>query len=157
MRLIVVDAHPSTRERIAPAFAGSSEFQIVAFCPDANATFLMADLLEPDVFLIDPLQLHSDGYAVIRTLRICVPGAAVVAFTYPSTTRAVLEAFRSGAQGFVLKTDPIDSLFEALRAVFRGGYHLSEAALVEMRREFLPDAFEDQPSTYLTATDRALN
>ena len=63
VRLIVVDAHPSSRERIAAAFADSSEFKIVAFCPDAAAAFLMADLLEPDLFLVDPVLLDSDGYA----------------------------------------------------------------------------------------------
>jgi DNA-binding NarL/FixJ family response regulator len=144
MRLVVLDAHPSTRERIKKIFAGSREFEILAVCPDTRSAFVMADSLDPDIFLVDPVLLDADGYAVIRTLRICLPDCAVVAFTHRSSTRAVLKAFQSGAHAFVLKSDPAEALLAALRAVFCGECHISEVSLADLRRELVPET-DDEP------------
>jgi DNA-binding NarL/FixJ family response regulator len=143
MRLVVLDAHRQSRERIKALFGRTREFEILAFCPDARSAFVMADTVDPDVFLVDPVLLEADGYAVIRSLRICVPECAIVAFTNPASTQAVLKAFRAGAHAFVLKTDPAESIFEALRAVVRGECHVSQASLEELRRELDPDGEEE--------------
>jgi DNA-binding NarL/FixJ family response regulator len=156
MRLVVVDAHPWSRDRLKAVLGNLGEIEVLAFCADARSAFVLADALEPDVFLIDPVLMDADGYAVIRALRTCVPACAVVAFTDVSSTRAVLNAFGSGAQAFVLKTDPTDVLLEALRAVFRGEYLVSETSLADLRRELLPDGQVDQ-SPSADRSDRHLN
>ena len=139
MRIVILDANPLMRERMKAIFGLSREFEVLAICPDTRSAFVMADSLDPDVFLVDPVLLDADGYAVIQALRICRPDCAVVVFTHRSSTDAVLKAIFSGAHGFVLKSDPSDALLEALRAAFQGQCHVSETSLADLRRELLPE------------------
>jgi DNA-binding NarL/FixJ family response regulator len=145
MRVVVVDAHPSERERIENLLSRSREFRVVGLCPDARSAFLMADTLAPDIFLVDPM-LRAGGYAVIQILRVCLPRCSVVALADPSSNLAVLRAFHQGAQAFVLKTDPSECLLEALRAASRGSCYISDASLVELRRESPLDTGTDAES-----------
>jgi DNA-binding NarL/FixJ family response regulator len=83
-------------------------------------------------------------------------GLRGVAFTFTSSTHAVLSAFGSGARAFVLKRDPPDVLVEALRAASRGEYHLSEISLAALRRELLPEVQVD-PLPRLAGSEPLLN
>jgi two-component system, NarL family, nitrate/nitrite response regulator NarL len=135
----------------------SREFQVVAVCPDARSAFLMADTLEPDIFVVDPVLPDANGLDVIQTLRICLPTCAVVAFSHPCSNEAVLRAFRNGARAFVLKGDPSESLIHALRAVSVGSCFISEVTLASLRKELMPEVEEDPETKLLAAGNPTLH
>jgi DNA-binding NarL/FixJ family response regulator len=157
MRVVVVDADPSECERIGYLLLHSREFQIVAVCTDARSAFLMADTLEPDIFVVDPVLPDAIGQDVIQTLRMCLPSCAVVAFSHPCSNEAVLRAFRNGARAFVLKGDPSESLIQALRAVSVGSCFISEVTLASLRKELMPEVEEDLGTKVLARSNPTLH
>jgi two-component system, NarL family, nitrate/nitrite response regulator NarL len=130
MRIAIVHALPIAREGIKCILAASNEFRVVGECSRGRSALILAGLLAPDVFLIDPGGLRFDSRFLIRILLRCLPGTAVIAFA-ASSGPPVMDAFQAGARGVLLRSDDAQELFEALRAVGSGGWYVSRRACAE--------------------------
>jgi len=93
-----------------------------------------AQATHPDVVLMDIRMPALDGIEATRRLLARQPGSTVVMLTTFDLDEYVVEAFRAGASGFVLKTAPPAQLVAAIRTVVLGDAllaPLSTRALLE--------------------------
>ena len=123
-RVGIVDDHPVVR-------AGT--VATLAACPDLSVAWAVGGAEEardrtrddpPDVVLLD-LRLGSDlAIHLIRELRRDGRARVLVlsAFAQPAYVAAALEA---GAAGYVLKSEPVESLAQHIRVVADGGLAIS--------------------------------
>jgi DNA-binding NarL/FixJ family response regulator len=77
-------------------------------------------VLKPDVALVDILLPLLNGIAATRRLRNLTPATKVVIVTAHYDPQYVVEAFRAGATGFVLKSCAFSELVIAIRRVLAG-------------------------------------
>ncbi len=112
------------------------------------------DLLVTDISLAETdspeaASSRADGPRLLRRARaegLLGPGAKAEALvlTAEDSRGAVREAFRLGAAGYVLKSDPIEEIEAAVKAVLRGERVLSQA---------LPEYWRDEAVAARSATD----
>jgi NarL family two-component system response regulator LiaR len=81
---------------------------------------------QPDVVLLDVDTLHPGGLQTVVHIRELCPAAKIVMLSNSEQERLVLDAFRAGAQGHLVKgkSKPLE-VVEAIRAVSRGESILS--------------------------------
>jgi DNA-binding NarL/FixJ family response regulator len=124
MRIVVVAGEPIVRAGIRAAIEPSGDLVLVAESADARTGFSAIDAEKPDVVVMDVVLNGMNGIAATREVKRRAPETHVILLSAIANEREAGEAFAAGADGFVLKTQPIDTLLEAFRTVGRGGPYL---------------------------------
>jgi two-component system, NarL family, response regulator NreC len=144
MRILVLDPQPVIREGLQARLDSFGVFHVVGTYGNARTAVSLCTKLAADIVVMDPDVVGGDGASVIRDLRRQRPEAAVVVFTSRICWRDLGRARIAGAAGFVLKTDPLSTLTEAMHAVLRGETYLSPRLPSELRENIdsAPDALD---------------
>lgn len=140
IRVGVVDDHAVVRDGTAALLEREPDFDVVGVAESLeSATSLVA--LKPDVLVVDIRLGQENGLDLLRR-KSASGGPAIViltSFDYPQFVEA---AFRLGAAGYVLKTDPFERLVDAIRQVAAGGVAYSVRPLPAADRPLSPREIE---------------
>ncbi len=123
-RILIADDHAMFREALRTILP-RDEFEIVAEASDGHEAVRQAERNPPDIALVDVAMPGLNGVEATRELLRVAPRCSVVVLTMHRDNGYVAEALRAGASGYVLKTQPIAELIQAMREVARGEVYLS--------------------------------
>lgn len=126
-RIIIVDDHPLFREGIKTIIARSGQFEIVAEAGTGREGFEKFTELKPDLVLLDISLPDESGMEVARKIRHQSPKTRIIILSMHSKIDYIVEAFQSGATGYVVKESAADRLDHALNAVAAGEYFLDSS------------------------------
>ena len=84
-----------------------------------------AQLLAPDVVLMDVRMPDLDGVEASRRIAAASPGVAVLVLTMHDDDETVFAALRAGARGYLLKGAEQDEIRRAIHAVVGRGDDLA--------------------------------
>ncbi|MFD8049803.1 response regulator transcription factor [Streptomyces chartreusis] len=152
IRVMVVDDHPMWRDAVARDLSESG-FDVVATAGDGDQAVRRAKAATPDVLVLDLNLPAKPGVQVCKELVGHNPALRVLVLSASGEHADVLEAVKSGATGYLLKSASTEELIDAVRRtavgdpVFTPG--LAGLVLGEYRRlasEPVPAAQDaDQP------------
>jgi DNA-binding NarL/FixJ family response regulator len=131
---LLVDDQALVRGGLRLIIEAEPDMQVVGEAADGVAAVAQAQATHPDVVLMDIRMPALDGIEATRRLLARQPGSTVVMLTTFDLDEYVVEAFRAGASGFVLKSAPPAQLVAAIRTVVLGDAllaPLSTRALLE--------------------------
>ncbi|MER7915102.1 MULTISPECIES: response regulator transcription factor [unclassified Streptomyces] len=137
VRVMVVDDHPMWRDAVARDL-GESGFEVVATAGDGEQAVRRAKAAAPDVLVLDLNLPAKPGVQVCKELVAHNPALRVLVLSASGEHADVLEAVKSGATGYLLKSASTGELLDAVRrtavgdAVFTPG--LAGLVLGEYRR-----------------------
>lgn len=123
-RILIADDHEIVRAGVRNLIESGGH----ACCGEASSgreAVKMAGELQPDVAIIDVTMPELNGIeAAKQILKLC-PDTKVLVFTVHDAEQVVMEIFRSGAHGYVLKSDAGRQLLEAIACVLGGKHYFS--------------------------------
>jgi DNA-binding NarL/FixJ family response regulator len=125
MRVVLVDDHPVFVESLSIALPASSGFVVVGAASCARETYCLVEVRRPDLLVVDLLLPDTDGVSLVRELRRRRWSVPVLILTRSGHGHFVRDAFRAGANGYVLKHQPLAEVIEAMESVVRGERYLS--------------------------------
>ncbi|MFF4405573.1 response regulator [Streptomyces sp. NPDC001262] len=137
VKVMVVDDHPMWRDAVARDLAAAG-YEIVATAGDGPQAVRRAKAAAPDVLVLDLNLPGLPGVAVCKELVGENPALRVLVLSASGEHADVLEAVKSGATGYLLKSASTEELLDAVRrtstgdAVFTPG--LAGLVLGEYRR-----------------------
>jgi DNA-binding NarL/FixJ family response regulator len=126
-RIIIIDDHPLFREGIKTIIARSGQFEIVAESGNGRDGFEKITQLKPDLVLLDISLPDESGMEVARRIRYQLPKTRIIILSMHSRIDYIVEAFQSGATGYVVKESAAERLGQALNAVAAGEYFLDSS------------------------------
>jgi two-component system response regulator NreC len=126
MRIGLVSEEPVFRLGFRALIEQTDDLVIVAEVTDARSGLPVIIGVEPDVIAVEVDLPGVSGIDATRALHRRLPDARILLLAGWPRHRDLLDGFVAGALGFVLKTDPIDSLREAIRTVGEGRRYVSE-------------------------------
>lgn len=88
--------------------------------------------LTPDVIVLDLMLGDADGLALIKDLLTHDPAARILVFTLQSEAIYAARCLRAGARGFVMKQEPVTTLYAAVHTLAQGGLHFSPSVTQEV-------------------------
>jgi len=121
MRIVVVAGEPIVRAGVKAALQSSGDLEVVADRADARSGFVVIDAEKPDLVVMDVALCGMNGITATREIKRRQPDTRVVLLSAEACERNVVEGFAAGADGFVLKSEPIEDLLRAFRIVGQGG------------------------------------
>ena len=103
-----------------------------------------AEELQPDVAILDVTMPELNGIeAAKQVLKLC-PKTKVLVFTVHDAEQVVVEIFRTGAHGYILKSDAGRQLLDAVKTALEGKHYfssqVSEVIFDSMKNGNLPHA-----------------
>lgn len=151
IRVMVVDDHPMWRDAVARDLSEAG-LDVVATAGDGEQAVRRAAAASPDVLVLDLNLPLKPGVQVCKELVGADPRLRVLVLSASGEHADVLEAVKSGATGYLLKSASTEELIDAVRRtsvgdpVFTPG--LAGLVLGEYRRlatEPVPAAGADEP------------
>lgn len=111
----MVDNNAALRELFAHLLNKQSGIRCRQQFPSAEAVLnALAEERPPDVILMDVHLGGQSGLSAIRPIKKLAPGVLVMILTMFSNIHYEMEAFESGASGFLLKSYELDEIAEAI-------------------------------------------
>jgi len=104
------------------------DIEVIAEAADGGQAIDEALQARPDVVLMDIRMPALDGIQATRQLIPQLPATRVVMLTTFDLDDYIVDAFRAGASGFLLKTAPPQQLVAAVRTVHAGDALLAPAS-----------------------------
>lgn len=117
-RVLIADDHALVAEGLKSLLA--EEFEIVGISPDGRRLVSDADLLRPDVIVLDIGMPELNGVEAALQLGKIVPRAKLVFVTQQIDVQYLRAAFRAGGVAYVAKQSATEELLTAIRRALAG-------------------------------------
>ena len=126
IRLGIIEGDPLYRRALYSLFSLSPEFELAGIWKDAENAAREITAEPPHILLIEIQSPEANGIACIRQLKKKHPSIQFLVHTgYEEDDSPVLEAFKAGATGYLLKKDGPEALIRSVRELHAGGVPLS--------------------------------
>jgi DNA-binding NarL/FixJ family response regulator len=122
IRVLLADDQELVRTGFRMILEAESDIEVIGEAVDGGDAVEKAELVHPDVVLMDVRMPRVDGLEATRRL-VESPGRSrprILILTTFDLDEYVYEALRAGAAGFLLKDAPADQLANAVRVVAAG-------------------------------------
>jgi DNA-binding NarL/FixJ family response regulator len=123
--ILIADELTLMREGLSALCNSIAGYVVVSQVGTANAALAEIQRLQPDVALLDWNLADLAATEVIRRVRDLGLRTRCAVFSQRKDKKTVLEALRTGACGFLLKTSTYDQMAEALTQFVNGGIYVS--------------------------------
>jgi DNA-binding NarL/FixJ family response regulator len=121
VRTVVVDDHVFMRELIGARLARErSRFKVLAEVGDAASAVAACRKLSPDLCILDINLPDRSGIEIVQEVKRVSPLTSILLCTAYATDDRIADAMRSGAEGFVEKTNTWDDFIDAVNCVSGG-------------------------------------
>ena len=125
MRVLVVEDFVPFWQVIRSTLAERPDVQVIDEVADGLEGVQKAELLEPDLVLLDIGLPSLNGIEVARQIRKLVPASKIIFVSQESSCLVVQEALKLGAWGYVVKTRAASDLLAAVDAFLHGRQFVS--------------------------------
>lgn len=143
MKVLLVDDHPlfldGLKHLLTARGAGSGAgcgVEVVGTARDGLEALDKARTLHPEVILMDIQMPRLDGLAALRLIKAEFPDIKIVMLTMSDVDDDLFEAIKSGACGYLLKTQDTDDFYALLEGLAHGEAVLSRGLAARLLREY---------------------
>jgi DNA-binding NarL/FixJ family response regulator len=151
VRVIIADDHTILLEALRKIV--EPEYDVVGLATDGRALVESALSLRPDIIIVDIAMPLMNGLEAGWLIKQKLPSTKLIFLTMNEDPDLALEALRSGASGYVLKSSAASALVLAMRAAVKGKTFVSPQIAGSMQSASIGDSKHSR-ERYLTARQR---
>lgn len=125
--ILLVDDHPMLRQGLTRVISRKDEIEVVGEASTAAEALALVTEMGVDLVVMD---LHLPDLTGIRAASQILqarPATKIIMFSSDPSRARIDEALETGACGYVLKTDAVSELSDAIAAVMAGKIYLSRS------------------------------
>lgn len=147
-RVMIIDDHEIVRRGIAEIIDRDDVLEVVAEAGSVADAVRRADLVRPDVVLVDLQLPDGTGIDILKQLAVSHPEILPIVLTSFDDDEALAESLEAGAHAYVLKTVRGAEITDVIKAVAAGRILLDERTITRRRAD------HDDPTADLTPSER---
>jgi DNA-binding NarL/FixJ family response regulator len=152
--IVLADDHVVVSEGLRMLLDGEPGFSVVGVAKDGLEALRLVEKLLPRILLVDLAMPNLNGLEVARQVIKRHPQVRVIVLSMHANEAYVLEAFRNGVSGYVLKDASFDEVIKSIREVAAGRRFLSAAFSRERIDSYLQKADSAALDPYESLTSR---
>jgi DNA-binding NarL/FixJ family response regulator len=135
IRVLLVDDHAVVRAGLRALLTAAADMLVVGEAENGQQAVRQAQVLRPDVVLLDLAMPRLNGISAARQIAQQAPASRVLVLSSYHDAQHVKEAIEAGAAGYLLKQSAADELLEAIRETDKGGASFSPAILQRLSKQ----------------------
>jgi len=151
-RILLADDHSLLLEAFSKLL--EPKYDVVGTATDGRKMLAMVQKLKPDVVLLDIAMPNLNGFDAGEKLKKLLPEVKIVFLTVNEDPDMVTEAFRIGANGYLLKNSAASELFQALDAVLNSKTYVTPSLEAGMLNSFIKNPGGQKAHGNLTIRQR---
>jgi two-component system, NarL family, response regulator NreC len=124
IRILLADDHLVVRQGLRSLLENHG-FDVVGEASDGREAVRMAQKLRPGIAVLDLAMPLLNGLGAARELHRVCPWTKSILLTMHKDHHYVIESFRAGIRGYVLKSQAASDLIQAIREVSKKEIYLS--------------------------------
>lgn len=144
-RILIADDHKMFAQGLQGLL--EDEFELVGIVADGQALVDAAQLLQPDVVVVDISMPVLNGLDAVRRLKELGISAKVIFLTMHADDRLLAEAFRCGGVGYVLKQSAGEDLIHAIKQALAGHKYVTPLIASEWAQDLAKQVDHTQKLT----------
>ena len=152
--IVIIDDHPIVRAGMRAILDSAADIDIVGEGENGADALRLVDELRPDVLALDVQLPDLNGLEVTRQLRAKGASTAVLILTVHNDPQTIFGLLESGAVGYVLKDEALETLVSAVRSAARGETWLSPAVAGQVVRRAVAGSASDATEALSALTPR---
>jgi DNA-binding NarL/FixJ family response regulator len=126
IRILVVDDHALFRVGIANILGKEKEFEVIGEADSSRSAMESAEMLTPDVILMDASLPSPGGIETTQRIRRELPAVAVIVMAADEDEEALFASIKAGAAAFIVKDISPDDLVHVIRRVSGGEFLIND-------------------------------
>ncbi len=134
IRLMLADDHRMLREGLRRSMTDQG-FDVVGEASNGDEAVRLAEMLRPDIILMDVTMPEMDGVEATRQIQAIAPNIRIVMLTMHAEQGVLAEAIRAGASGYLVKDCSTEEIADAVRLALSGESALSPQIAASMLDE----------------------
>jgi DNA-binding NarL/FixJ family response regulator len=151
-RIMLADDHTLLVEAFRKLL--EPHFEVVGTVADGRALLETAPRLNPDVIVVDIGMPLMNGLEAGFRVRELIPRVKLIFLTMNKDPDLAVEAMRSGASGYLLKTSASAELILAIQMALKGRSHVTPQIARGMEKAFINDPRDKAHKKELTPRQR---
>jgi DNA-binding NarL/FixJ family response regulator len=156
IKIILADDHAVLRHGLSKSFQNEDDMEVIAQSKDGRSTVELVKELKPDIVIMDIGMPDLNGIEATRQIVQNRPRTKIIALSMHSSKNFIIEMFKAGASGYLLKDCEFDELLNAIRVVASDKVYISPAisdVVVENYMRQFPET-KDSPFSILSKRER---
>lgn len=131
--VLVADDHALIRSALVAVLDATDDIRVAGEAANAADAVEMAHKISPTVVILDVEMPGVDAFHAASHIRQLRPSTAIVFLTASDHDRAIEQALKVGALGYIVKSDDPSGIPAGIRAVARGEQYFSPRAAERVR------------------------
>jgi DNA-binding NarL/FixJ family response regulator len=124
-KVVVAEDQTIVRKGLRSLLEAEENIEVVAEAGDGIKTIKCVEQQSPDLVLLDLAMPKMSGLSALKEIKERFSKTKVLVLTFHSSEEYILEAFRSGADGYCLKNDSHNELLTAIKNLLAGKSYIS--------------------------------
>ena len=125
IKVLLADDHMMFREGMKSLLDKEPNIEVVGGTENGRETVKLAGELKPDVIVMDITMPDLNGMEATRKIKKTIPATKVLCLYMHSDRRYVLDMFRAGVSGYLLKNCAFKELSKAIHIVAANQVYIS--------------------------------
>jgi two-component system response regulator NreC len=158
IKVILADDHQIVRHGLRSLLSKEPDIEVVGEADNGRAVVRLVQELSPQVVIMDISMPDLNGIEATRQILSDFSGVKVIALSMHSDSLFVLNMFKAGASGYLLKDCALEELVKAVRTVMNRKVYLSPSISDIVVKDFVigwsPEDSSSSAYSILTARER---
>jgi DNA-binding NarL/FixJ family response regulator len=154
-RILIADDHKIMRDGLRSLISKEQDMEVVGEAENGRIAVQLARKLKPHLVIMDITMPELNGMDAARQILNEMPGTKIVTLSMHSDRRFVMEMFKAGVSGYLLKDCAFDELAQAIKAVIADHKYVSPAVAGTVIEDYVDQMSGAQgSSSELTSRER---
>jgi two-component system response regulator NreC len=158
IKILLADDHQIVRHGLRTLLSSEADIEIIGEADNGRTVVKLAQELSPDVVIMDISMPDLNGIEATRQIITSDSQTKVIALSMHSDSLFVLNMFKAGASGYLLKDCALEELVKAVRTVMNRKIYLSPGISDIVIKDFVigysPSETSSSAYSILTARER---
>lgn len=153
--ILLADDHKIIRDGLRSLLSREKGMEVVGEAENGRVAVKLARKLKPKIVIMDITMPELNGMDAARQILNECPGAKIIALSMHSDRRFVVEMFKAGVAGYLLKDCAFEELARAIKAVLANQKYVSPAIAGMVIEDYVDHmSGERVPASELTNRER---
>jgi len=154
--VFLVDGHPPIRKAVTGVLEATSGLEMCGEAATATSAVRQIEETAPDVVVVELSLPNGHGLDLVKRIQSQAPAVELLVYLVYDEAVFAGRAIRAGASGYLMKTEPISRLVDAIRTVDEGEVALSDALSRSLLNQLVRTRSPTSTTAFDALTDREL-